>query len=534
MKRPTKLSEKINLVKKRNHQKTSINTRDSRQVSGFLDENVRQLRGILGNISDLVIKRLSLVGTLPVAVLFISGMADSLKVNEWVIARLMDCRAESIGQKNLTAVELLNIIKMNLITIQTTESDSLYQLAEALQFGNTVVLLEEFSTSFIVETRKVEKRNIGKPEMETSIFGGKEAFNEDLETNCTLLRKRLPSPDLHFTDFTLGRLSRTKVRLCWVEGIAKSELVGEIQRRISRIDVDIIVSSTVIAELIEDEPLTVFPQYKKTERPDVVVPNLAEGRVAIFCDGFPYALLVPLMLMQELQTIDDYSQKPIIGTLLRFIRYMALFIAIFASPLYLSFVAYNHTIMPPDLALQISSGRENVPFPTAVELILMTLLIDLLREAGIRMPQTLGASISVLGAVVIGQAAVTAGYFSPALIIIISISAISGYAIPSINLANVARFYNFALIIIAALSGIFGVILGAVFIVWRMVSIRSFGVVLTHPVQTGRLSTLKDVFVRRPFWELRKRPRVLAPDNQTRMGGKTQKPSPPDKPDEEA
>jgi hypothetical protein len=284
-------------------------------------------------------------------------------------------------------------------------------------------------------------------------------------------------------------------------------------------------SISVITELTEDSPLSIWPQYKLTERLDVTAANLAEGRVAILCDNFSFVIIVPLLVLQEFQTPDDYAQKWIFSSIMRIMRYCAFFLSSTLSSLYVSFVAYNHSIMPPAIAIRISAGRMEVPFPSVIEVLLMTFIIDLLKEIGIRMPKGLGQNIGILGAVVIGQSAVEASYVSPVVIIIVAISAISGFALPSINLTNVSRVINYFLILLATFFGLFGVILGILFLQWRLVTIRSLGVPISHPLDVGEFSLMKDLLIRSPLWKLRTRPRLLS-GNETRMGDSTRKPGP--------
>lgn len=470
--------------------------------------------------------KVALLGGLAEAgVAYIDGLVNVVDLNEHLIAPLPNGNPALF--KNKPKTQWLRIIRTHLIAnINVTETNDLDELSNQILRGRAALLVDGIPSALVIGAREFEMRGIEKPGTEVTLHGSRDSFTEDLTTNCMLIRKRLPTPGLQFKELMLGRLSQTKVRTCWIEGVANQALLREVEERLARIDVDSISTIGMIAELIEDAPLSIFPQYRKTERPDRVAANLAEGRIAILADGFPFVLIVPVIILQELQTVDDYAEKPLVGTLLRTVRYLAIFISVMMSPLYLSFVTYNHTIIPPSLAQQIAMGREGLPFPSLVEVILVTGLIDVFREAGLRMPATLGGAISVLGAVVIGQAAVTAGYFSPSAIIIMSITAISAFAIPSTTLASATRVLNYFLIFLAGIAGFFGVVLGAILITWRLTVLRSFGVTLSYPLERGQVSLLKDLMVRAPFWKLRKRPGVFT-ENQTRMGETTQKPTPP-------
>ncbi|WP_234124090.1 spore germination protein [Clostridium hydrogenum] len=374
--------------------------------------------------------------------------------------------------------------------------------------GNTVIFFEDCSDIFIVEAPKVEKRSVDKPENETTIFAAKDSFVEDIDTNISLIIKRLPIPNLKVEPFTLGKLSRTNSKVLWIKGLASNEIVGEVRRRMEDVDIDVADGTSNLAEFIQDKPINIFPTYRLTERPDLVSRALSDGRVAILCDNSPFALVVPVTFWDNFKSMDDYAQIPIAASVLRIVRILAFFLSSFISPLYLSFVTYNHTIVPPSLALNISQGREGVPFPSVIELIFMTVIIDIIREAGTRMPGMVGYFIGTLGAVIIGQSAVAAGYVSVSLIIVIAVSAIASFAIASTTLVNTSRIINYFLIMLAGSLGIFGLFSGSFVILWRMSILESFGVPYLYPVVPIEPKAWTDIFIRAPFKMLKSKLRL--------------------------
>lgn len=264
-----------------------------------------------------------------------------------------------------------------------------------------------------------------------------------------------------------------------------------------------------------------------TEKPDAVVAALAEGRFAILCDGNPFALIAPVEFWQVFQSLDDYAEKPVTESFLRIIRILAFLISTMLSPLYLSFTTYNHTILPPDLVVHISTGRQDVPFPSIIEVLLMTLVIDILYEAGARLPKTIGGAIGVLGAVVIGQSAVAAGYVSPSIIIIISVTSVAGFTFPQTLIYWPTRLINYFLIAITGFLGLYGLLLGFTVIMWHLVSLRSFGIPFFYPVAPFNSSSVKDTLIRAPQWKQAKRPELISHRNVYRKGnGRTKMPGP--------
>lgn len=437
------------------------------------------------------------------------GMVDTNRINEYIIMPLQT-HPKIIKNKidptsnwhKLVCNEILNIAGFSILY---TYDDIIKSIIE----GQTLLLIEGSKEALRLDTTFYEKRGISQPEMEPTLFGSKEAFTEDLKTNIVLMRRKLKSSKLTLKNKTLGTYSKTEIRILHIDGIAKKEIVNEVYSRIDKIHVDHIYDTSMIGQLIDDNPVLLLPQHTITERPDLVVTHLLEGRIAILCDGFPTALIIPYFISQDLKTIDDYSQSPIVGSVLILTRYLGVILSTLVTPLYLSFVAYNHTIIPPDLALHISTGREFVPFPSFIEVIIMTISIDLFRETGLRLPKAMGPTVSLLGAVVIGQAAVQAGYISASLIIVIAIAGFSSFLIPSVSLGQVVRIINYSLIIFASLLGLYGVIIGVMFFLWLLMKYSSFKTPVAYPFGIGPVGELRDTVIRQKVSDMKKRPTIL-------------------------
>lgn len=482
---------------------------DNKTIYNSLEKNIERIKKGFKGDPYFVNREINVSNNnIHFSLLCYDGMVDTNRINEYIIKPIQ------INHKIIEHIELTSdwhkficnyILNISSYRLVYTFEDVIKSVIE----GQTCLLLEGSNEALILDTTLYEKRSISPPEMEPTLYGSRETFTEDLKTNLVLLRRKLKSPTLTFKQTSLGTYSKSDIRIIHIDGIAKDEVVNEVYSRIDKIEVDHIYDTSMIGQLIDDNPVLLLPQHTISERPDIVVTHLLEGRIAILCDGFPSALIIPYFISQELKTIDDYSQGPIIGSILILTRYLGIILSTLVTPLYLSFVAYNHTIIPPDLALHISSGREFVPFPSFIEVIIMTISIDLLRETGLRLPKAMGSTVSLLGAVVIGQAAVQAGYISPSLIIVIAISGFSSFLIPSISLGQVVRIINYVLIIFASILGLYGVLIGVMIFIWLLMKYSSFNTPIAYPFGSGDLDEVKDSVIREPACDMKKRPNIL-------------------------
>ena len=490
-----------------------------RTVFSTIDENFGFLTSILGQGIGLIQAKFEVLkGKAEVGLAYIEGITDTKLVSSQVIEPLLRGDAEfQTGSFN----NLLTVMQSKLISIpDTKQSGQMQQIVDGLLNGNTLLFIEGLDTALIVGSGKFEKRSIEKPDNEVTVLGAMDSFTEDLETNGSLIIRRLPTPDLQFETFTVGKYTHTKVKLLWLKGIANEKIVQEAKRRIKQIDIDAVHGIGTLAELIQDDPVSLFPKYKQTQRPDTVVRNLTEGHFAILCSNSPFAMVAPVSFWDNFRTIDDYSETPIVSSYLRFTRILCFFLLSIIGPLYLSFVAYNHTIVPPALALNIASGREGVPFPSVVELLILTFSIDIIREASLRISGSVGFFIGTLSAVVIGQASVSAGYVSASVIIVVAVAAISSFAVSSTTLVYPSRLTTYFFMLLASIFGMFGLINAIVIITWYLVSLDSFGVPYFYPLVPFDSSGMSDTFVRSPFSVMKKRLRILAPFNRSRTNYK--------------
>lgn len=311
----------------------------------------------------------------------------------------------------------------------------------------------------------------------------------------------------------------------YINGIANDKIVREVKKRIKRIDTDSIIESGEIEQFIEERTYTFFPTVFQTERPDVVAANLLEGRVAVLVSGSPFVLTVPALFIEFFQAADDYTTRFDISAAIRILRILVFFISLVAPATYVAITTFHQEMIPTILIITIAAQREAVPFPAFVEAFIMEITFEILREAGVRLPRTIGQAVSIVGALVIGQAAVEAGIVSPAMVIVVAITAIASFATPSFSVAISIRLIRFILMFLAAFIGFYGMISGLMFMTLHLCSLRSYGVPYMSPLAPAMMKNLGDTLIRMPTWAKNIRPKLISQKNIKRQGNE-QPPSP--------
>lgn len=398
---------------------------------------------------------------------------------------------------------------------------SLGEVVMGVANAEVAIILEGFDTSLLADLRDPPRRAITEPSVEPVSRGPKESFTETVRMNVAMVRRRLPHPALRLQRMSVGRLSRTETVVAWLEGMADPAVVRAVVDRIRRVKIDGISDSSFIEEFIEDSPLSPFPQVKYTERPERVASDLLEGRVAIFVDGTPMVLVVPTTFWSALEAGDDNFERPHIVSLIRLVRFMALAITIFGPGLFVALTTIHQEMIPTSLALVIASGREPIPFPAIIEALIMELIFEILREAGLRLPRVVGGAVSIVGPLVLGEAAVTAGLISPFMVIVVALTAMASSTIPNPSAANILRLLRFPILLLAGTLGLFGIMWGLIALSIHLVTLRSFGAPYLEPVIPLRPASLKGIILRLPRWMLTGRSRALPSlaADQTRKGG---------------
>lgn len=331
------------------------------------------------------------------------------------------------------------------------------------------------------------------------------------------LRRRLRTTQLRIEYQTVGRFTQTQIAVAYIKGIANPTVLTELRQRLDAIDIDGVLESGYLEELIQDRSFTPFPTIFNTERPDTIAGHLLEGHYAVLVDGTPFALVLPVTFFKFFLSSEDYYQRYDIITFIRGIRFLSFFVSLLLPSLYVAITTFQQEMLPTTLLISLAAQREGVPLPALLEALLMELTFEVIREAGVRMPRVIGPAISIVGALVLGQAAVQAGLVSGAMVIVVSFTAIANFVIPSISMAASVRLIRFGLMLLAGSFGLFGILAGLVPLLIHLVSLTSFGIPYFLPVAPLSLQNLKDVFVRVPWKAMRTRPQQLGVSNRTRQ-----------------
>ncbi len=486
-----------------------------------LPTNLHYFEQLRDQHPDLVIRNFKIGRTgKNAAIIFISELIDKNVINDQILKPLMLEWPEVYSAENtgsLCSSDLINFIHDHILSVnRIKEGKSYSELVLAVLRGVTVLLVDGINTAFLLDTINKKKRNLDQPMSEIVVRGPYTAFNETLEDNMALLRQNIINPDLTFYGINVGTSNKRQVMITYLKGLADPELVQEVIKRVKKIDTDLILGSGYIEQFIEDNPLSPFPQAQYTERPDRLIAGLNEGRVAILVDGTPNTLIVPATFWMFLQSPEDYYERWIPSTLVRWLRYLAAFISLFLPSIYIAFISFHQGLIPTKLAISIAASRQGVPFPSFVEAFIMELAIEVLREAGLRLPSGIGQTVSIVGGLVIGESAVRAGIASPIMVIVVAITAISSFAIPQYNAGISLRYLRFVTMIFAAVLGLYGVILFFLLTAIHMVRLESFGYPYLAPAAPIRLQDLKDVLIRTPLFRINRQPRLLKSQDSVR------------------
>lgn len=469
------------------------------QVTPGLQDRIEETVKLLGGSTDLGIRtfRLGPAGDLLIGVLFLDGLVDQARVQDVQETLSLQAEKESFAKQAIKEQAVIEWAQ-NAITVgDVKRATDLQAAAQSLVSGETVILFDGCQELLSVTTSAPEHRAVSEPVTQTVIRGPQEAFTETLRVNTSLVRRKIKDPNLWMETKQIGKVTKTDVAIMYINGLVKESVLQELHARMDRIQIDGILESGYIEELIREQRYAVFPTVNNTERPDVVAAALLEGRVAVFIDGTPFVLLMPTVFIQFFQAAEDYYHLSDFGVL-RLLRLTSFFLALLAPSLYIAITTFHQEMLPTSLLISLAAQREGIPFPAFAEALMMEITFELLREAGIRMPRAVGTAISIVGALVLGQAAVQAGLVSPAMVIIVSITAINSFVFPNYAISIATRVLRFPLMLLAATFGIFGIIVGMLALLFHLTSIRSFGVPYLTPFSPFVWGDQKDALVRWP------------------------------------
>lgn len=438
---------------------------------------------------------------------FIKTLADEDIIQKNVLPYLLEHSFE----------KLEDIIKILPITdVQISNDVSLIE--QKIFNGYLLLTLESCDNQFaFIAVQKELVRSITTPEVEFSVIGPKESFVESIGQNLNLIRKRVPIKELVIEQLTLGKLSKTEIAILHIDGITDIENVKTIKQRLEELDFDLITDSSYIVQLISDNSNSPFPQLLDTERPDRVAAILAEGKVAIVVDGSPHVLIAPTTMVEFFSAFEDYFLNWILASFFRLIRVFAVTFSILITPIYVAALNYHYVLIPKDLLVTLVSSRRLIPFPPILEALFLELTIELLREAGARLPTKVGQTIGIVGGIVIGTASVEAGLTSNVLLIFVALAALASFTTPVYKMGNTIRLLRFPFLIFAEIWGLLGIVLCFGFLLTHLIRLTSLGRPFMEPLYPLRMKDLKDAVVRLPFKQLSERPGYLRTEKSIRF-----------------
>jgi spore germination protein KA len=486
------------------------NMSDPWKVQADLQQNKQRIQELfhLPVNKDVAIREFNIAGSGTKAFLvYTEGMVDKNLINHAILEPLM-LLSEMVSKKHSNVDICKKVLNSYLPSVQVTERLDFHAIVSDITLGNTVVFIDGHATGLSVETKGFQSRNVDTARVEQVIQGPQEGFVENLRHNISLIRKILHSENLITEFLSVGTKSKTQVAIMYMADITNLDLVNEVKRRLSSIKSDYISASGMIAEFIEDYPFSLMPQVLKTERPDRVTASLAEGKVAIVVDNNPFVLVVPGTFYHFLHTSEDYYIRFPYGFWMRFIRTGAIFLTLLLPGVYVAITTYHQEMLPTDLVLSIAAAKEAVPFPTIVEILMMELAFELIREAGIRVPGIVGPTLGIVGTLILGQAAVAASIVSPILIIVVAGTGLASYAIPNYEMAFGFRAMRFIFIFLSKVFGFLGISAGLYVLLCMVTHMRSFGVPYFAPT-APKTAPSHDLLLRFPMWQQEQRPDYL-------------------------
>ncbi|MGZ9585813.1 spore germination protein [Paenibacillus marinisediminis] len=464
-------------------------------ISSKLTANLNRLEQLFNLTPELVIRRIQAdqAGT-SAALVYLDNMVDIQEINNNILRELMHGATEQQIQSPQVS---LGSIRM---------ASDWNKVEDAILQGNSVLFIDGQSNATIYATKGGPQRSVEDSKIEASLRGAHIGFVESGSQNIALIRRYIPNRELKIKELTVGRRGKTKVSILYLADVADPKLLEELELRINQVDTDAITNTGELAEFIEDNPYSPFPQLLLTERPDTSAANILEGKFIVVVDRSPTVMVAPASFISFFQSVDDYNSRWLIASFIRVLRFFALGVALFLPATYIALISYNYEVIPLQFILSIAQTRAVVPFPPFFEAILMEITIEMMREASIRLPTAIGQTIGIVGGIVIGQAAVQAGLVSNIMVIIVATTAIASFIIPNYDMGAAIRLLRFPMMILASMFGIVGIVTGAIILTVHFVSLESLGTPYGSPLAPWRIANMKDAFIRLPIWKMSKRP----------------------------
>lgn len=452
--------------------------------------------------------------TIKIVLINVINLVNPNDINENIIKPLNDFglhnRKEKLKKNELDIETIKEVISTN--SVQKT--NNFKEVIQGILSGKTFLVLDNSEIGLLLSSENDKTRNIEESTVESVIRGPRDSFIENIDTNIGLIRYRIKSSSLKVKYLTLGSESNTTVSIIYMQNIVNKQFLSEVTKKLKEMKVDGVFESGYIEQYLEESPYSPFPQIQITERPDKVCGNLMEGKIIILVDGSPVALILPISFFQLFQSSEDYFERIPFGNFARSLRFIGFIIATSLPSIYVALISFHQEMLPMNLVVDLSRTRGEIPFPPVIEALLMEITIELLREASGRLPGTVGQTIGIVGAIVIGEAAIQARLASPAMIIVVAITAIGSYILPHYSTSYALRIIRFPIILMAATFGAFGIIIAWTWIVIHLCSLESFGYPYLSPLSPLNDGIKRDAFIRAGFWNLKNRPKTASKKNR--------------------
>ncbi|MDR1116620.1 MAG: spore germination protein [Oscillospiraceae bacterium] len=474
-----------------------------------LESNIEIVRSMFKNDDTVVFRQVTNLyrSDFKCYVIFADGMTDNIAINNNVVRPLTTTQ--------LPAARLSEELISNIVTCGEIAAETLVEkVIRGILKGDTVLFTQGIPGALLLNTKGGSVRSVTEPQTEKNLMGPRDGFTEQMTVNISLLRRRIQTSDLKFELQNIGLRTNTRVCVIYLESIVNKNILEELKRRLEKIDIDAVLDSNYLDECIKDHPYSPFKTIGRTEKPDIAAAKILEGRVVILVDGTPIALTVPYLFVENFQSNDDYYINYIFSTIIRFLRVLGCFLTIVLPAVYIALVNFHHEMIPGLLLINVAKSTANIPLTSVMEVAIMLILFELLRETGVRMPSAVGQALSIVGALVFGQAAISAGIVSNIIVIVMALTGTTTLLVPRMNGAVIVC--RILLIIFAGIIGLFGVYFGFMLIFIHLLSIESFGVFYLTGFGASTVQRTKDIFVRLPMWMQKDRPPFVRRDKRRR------------------
>lgn len=481
--------------------------------------NAKRIKDIFAKSSDILVRPIKMnQNGLTISIFCVDGLTDADLFDHVILQSLIfDPNLRELTTEKALIEHLLNGGAYHIFT--TEESDYALLLKSVLS-GNAALIFDGEQKAIVYDIKSFEKRSISEPSEEGVIKGAKDSFIEAMRMNTAQIRRRIRSEYLVVESLVVGKISKTDIALCYISNIANIDTVNQIRQTIQAIDIDNISTPAFIEEFLIENKKSLFPQIMYSQRPDRISANLSDGRIALVVDGIPFVYLLPCQLPMLMQSPEDYANHFFVGSALRVIRYIAMIITLLLPAFYIAATTYQNQMLPVQLALSTQAAKQNVPFSSSVEVLGLLVAFEILIEAGLRLPKAVGTAMSILGGIVVGQAAVTANIVSPLVVVVVALAGIAGFIVPNQDLSSGIRVMRFLFAVLAAVGGFFGMTFGLIILLTHLCSLDNYGVAYISPFVDIDESNHKDTLFRFPVKYFKKRSPKIAPNNRMKQGGK--------------